>query len=190
MKIKHSKIQSNKTRRFEHWQYVTLFLLIYDAIAVNLSYFVALWVRFDAKVSQIPEHYLMPFLKFIPIYTVCCLAVFSVLKLYRSIWRYASYRELSRATIASVLTSFFHIFVISLLYGRMPVSYYMIGMVIQFVLIVGIRFSYRFVLLQQGLVSRMLTGEKTEDRSGLRGSDDPSGRQQRTGDHRPDLLYY
>ncbi|MBR2275327.1 MAG: polysaccharide biosynthesis protein [Lachnospiraceae bacterium] len=162
MKIKHSKIQSNKTRRFEHWQYVTLFLLIYDAIAVNLSYFVALWVRFDAKVSQIPEHYLMPFLKFIPIYTVCCLAVFSVLKLYRSIWRYASYRELSRATIASVLTSFFHIFVISLLYGRMPVSYYMIGMVIQFVLIVGIRFSYRFVLLQQGLVSRMLTGEKNE----------------------------
>ena len=141
---------------------MTLFLLIYDAIAVNLSYFVALWVRFDAKVSQIPEHYLMPFLKFIPIYTVCCLAVFSVLKLYRSIWRYASYRELSRATIASVLTSFFHIFVISLLYGRMPVSYYMIGMVIQFVLIVGIRFSYRFVLLQQGLVSRMLTGEKTE----------------------------
>ncbi|MBQ7563727.1 MAG: polysaccharide biosynthesis protein [Lachnospiraceae bacterium] len=162
MKFGRREIKTNKTRRFEHWQYVTLFLLLYDAIAVNFSYFIALWVRFDAKVSQIPERYLHPFLKFIPIYTVCCLAVFSVLKLYRSIWRYASYRELSRATIASVLTSFFHTFVISLLYGRMPVSYYMIGMVIQFVLIVGIRFSYRFVLLQQGLVSRVFMGEKIE----------------------------
>ncbi len=162
MKIKRRSFKSNKIRKLEHWQYVTIFLVIYDAIAVNFAYFVALWVRFDAKLSAIPKHYLTPFLKFIPIYTVFCLCVFGVLKLYRSIWRYASYRELSRATIASLLTSFFHTCLITLLYGRMPISYYTFGMVIQFVLIVGIRFSYRFILLQQGVIGRLLKGDKVE----------------------------
>ncbi len=32
----------------------------------------------------------------------------------------------------------------------MPISYYMIGIIIQLILTVGIRFSYRFVLLLRG----------------------------------------
>ncbi|MCR4654624.1 MAG: polysaccharide biosynthesis protein [Lachnospiraceae bacterium] len=162
MNIKRRSFKSNKNRRLEHWQYVMIFLIIYDAIAVNFAYFIALWIRFDAKLSEIPGHYLTPFLKFIPIYTIFCLLVFGILKLYRSIWRYASYRELSRATIASVLTSFFHTCLITLLYGRMPISYYTFGMVIQFVLIVGIRFSYRFILLQQGVIGRLLKEDRVE----------------------------
>ncbi len=152
----------NKKRKLEHWQYVMIFLVIYDAVAVNLAYFIALWVRFDAKISAIPKYYLTPFLKFIPIYTPVCLLVFGILKLYRSIWRYASYRELSRATIASLMTSLFHTCLITIISKRMPISYYTFGMVIQFVLIVGIRFSYRFVLLQQGVISRILLNDKTE----------------------------
>ncbi|MCR5790523.1 MAG: polysaccharide biosynthesis protein [Lachnospiraceae bacterium] len=138
------------------------FLIAYDAVAVNLSYFIALWVRFDAKLSAIPSRYLTPYLHFIPIYTVFCLLVFAVLKLYRSIWRYASYRELSRATVASVATSFFHTCAITLLYMRMPISYYTFGMVVQFVLVVGIRFSYRFILLQQGVMERLLGNDRVE----------------------------
>ncbi len=156
------QIKSNKTRKIEHWQYVTMGLIAYDAIVVNLSYFIALWIRFDARVSEIPKHYLEPFCKFIPIYTIACLVVFSMLKLYRSIWRYASYRELSRSTVASVLTSFFHTCMITILYRRMPISYYTFGMVIQFVLVVGIRFSYRFVILQQNLILRILRNERIE----------------------------
>ena len=34
--------------------------------------------------------------------------------------------------------------------GRMPISYYVFGIVIQFILTLGIRFSYRFVLLMRG----------------------------------------
>ena len=162
MDINNKTAKPNKARKLEHWQYVTIFLVVYDVIAVNFAYFVALWVRFDAKVSEIPKHYLMPFVKFIPIYTVVCLFTFAVLKLYRSIWRYASYRELSRSTIASVLTSFFHTCFITILFGRMPISYYSFGMVIQFVLIVGIRFSYRFILLQQGVLGKLLRNEKIE----------------------------
>ncbi|MCR4922517.1 MAG: polysaccharide biosynthesis protein [Lachnospiraceae bacterium] len=157
-----NKIETAKKRRLEHWQYVTVFLVIYDIVAVNLSYFLALWVRFDAKLSNIPEYYMGAFLKFVPIYTVFCIAVFGILKLYRSIWRFASYRELSRITIASFITSLFHTCLITYLYRRMPISYYTFGMVIQFLLVVGIRFSYRFLLLQQGIMSNVLDKDKVE----------------------------
>lgn len=162
MSIDNKKGKPNKTRRLEHWQYVMIFLVLYDIFAVNFSYFIALWVRFDARISKIPDYYLIPFLKFAPLYTVFCLCIFGVLKLYRSIWRYASYRELSRATIASVVTSLFHTCFITLMFRRMPISYYTFGMVVQFVLIVGIRFSYRFVLLQQGVISRLLRDTRVE----------------------------
>ena len=162
MSIDNKKGKPNKTRRLEHWQYVMIFLVLYDIFAVNFSYFIALWVRFDARISKIPDYYLIPFLKFAPLYTAFCLCIFGVLKLYRSIWRYASYRELSRATIASVVTSLFHTCFITLMFRRMPISYYTFGMVVQFVLIVGIRFSYRFVLLQQGVISRLLRDTRVE----------------------------
>ena len=42
-------------RRFEHWQVIALYLIIYDIIAVNAAYFLALWFRVDCTYSRIPE---------------------------------------------------------------------------------------------------------------------------------------
>ena len=64
---------------------------VYDIIAVNLAYLMALWFRFDCRFSLIPEVYLKAWIQFAPFYTVLCLAVFTVLKLYRSLWRFAGY---------------------------------------------------------------------------------------------------
>ena len=52
--------------------------------------------------------------------------------------------------VASVLTGIFHTVAITLLFQRMPVSYYLFGFAAQAVLVIGIRFSYRFVLLLRG----------------------------------------
>ena len=95
-------------KRIEHWQVISLYLLIYDIIAVNLAYLLALWFRFDCRFSLIPEVYLKAWIQFAPFYTVLCLAVFTVLKLYRSLWRFAGYSELLRVTVATVLTGFLH----------------------------------------------------------------------------------
>ena len=46
-KEKNMSTTFNKTRKIEHWQVVTLLLIIYDFAAVILSYGLALWVRFD-----------------------------------------------------------------------------------------------------------------------------------------------
>ncbi len=143
------------SKRFEHWRIIALFLGIYDAIAVNAAYFLALWFRYDCMISEIPkEKYLLPFLKFAPIYAIACVTVFFCLRLYKSIWRFASFSEMIRAMTSSIITSLFHVIGITLIFNRMPISYYVIGMGIQFVLILGIRFSYRFVLMEKNRIRR------------------------------------
>lgn len=141
----------NKLKNFlykiEHWKIIAACLVIYDMLVVNLSYFFALWLRFDTKFSAIPSHYLNAFLTFAPFYTVICIIVFWRMRLYNSIWRFASYYELIRCIFASILTSLIQIIGITVFVLRMPITYYFTGMVLQFGLTVGIRFSYRFVLL-------------------------------------------
>ena len=128
---------------------ISLYLVIYDVIAVNAAYFLGLWFRFDCTYSAIPGEYLSAYLKFTPWYTVFSVFVFWMLRLYNSVWRFASYSELIRVGISTVLTFLFQAVGITLAIQQMPMSYYLFGTIIQFCLIVGIRFSYRFVLLER-----------------------------------------
>lgn len=139
-----------KKGKLEHWQIIAMYLAVYDAIAVNAAYFLALWIRFDCRYSEIPEVYLSSYLKFAPWYTIFSVVIFWLLRLYKSIWRFASYSEFVRIVAATVITGLFHTAVITIAVRRMPVSYYMFGILIQFLLVVGVRFSYRFVLLERG----------------------------------------
>ena len=142
-------IRREKQRRFEHWHLIAALLVVYDIVAVNLAYFLALWFRFDCMFSAIPSHYFEPFLKFAPIYAIVSIGVFVALRLYNSIWRFASYHELMRVMTASVASSLLHILLITVLFARMPLSYYIIGMFLQFLMVLAVRFSYRFVLLER-----------------------------------------
>ncbi|MBQ8620819.1 MAG: polysaccharide biosynthesis protein [Oscillospiraceae bacterium] len=124
--------------------------MVYDALAVTGSYFLALWLRFDGAFSSIPRDYLMSWAHFAPIYAVLCLVVFWLLRLYRSMWQYASFSELNRTIISSAITAIAHTVLITVLFQRMPISYYIIGAGIQFLLVLSVRFSYRFILLERG----------------------------------------
>ena len=84
-------------------------LAIYDLLAVSAAYFLALWFRFDCQFSAIDEQYLTAWVKFAPIYALVCLVVFLFSKLYRSIWRFASYSELAHGMIASAITAILHV---------------------------------------------------------------------------------
>ena len=59
-----------KKKKIEHWQMIALYLVIYDVIAINFSYFFGLWLRFDLRFTSIPTEYLGAFFKFAPIYTI------------------------------------------------------------------------------------------------------------------------
>ncbi|MCH1940696.1 nucleoside-diphosphate sugar epimerase/dehydratase [Holdemania massiliensis] len=138
-----------RKRKIEHWHVISLYLIVYDAFTVNLAYLLALWFRFDCQFTRIPRSYLNAWMQFIPIYTVICLLVFFSLKLYRSLWRFAGYSELLRVTAATIVTGILHALGIMTFFQPMPTSYYLFGMIIQFSLTIGIRFSYRFVLLER-----------------------------------------
>lgn len=138
-----------RIREIHHWKIISAFLVIYDALAIMLSYFFGLWLRFDCKISEMPMEYLSSYLKFIGIYIVICLVIFKFFKLYQSVWRFASYDEMKRVIAASFISGLLHIILITVLFTRMPISYYFIGTLLQFITIIGIRFSYRFVLLMR-----------------------------------------
>ena len=131
----------------KHWHFITFLLVVYDVFAVNVGYFLALWFRFDCQISKIDINFLSAYMRFLPIYSAFCVIVFWLMKLYNSMWRFASYRELTHVFSSCVVTSVFHTVFITLLFHRMPISYYVFGAVFQFALILAIRFSYRLVLL-------------------------------------------
>lgn len=134
----------------EHWQIMAVYLMVYDFIAIASSYFFAMWIRFDCRFQSIPAEYLDAYFDTIWIYGVFCILVFWGLRLYKSIWRFASYSELMRMTAATGITWLCYIAATSMITGRMPISYYFFGVIMQFGLTLGIRFAYRFVLLLRG----------------------------------------
>ena len=137
-------------RKIEHWQVVRLLLMVYDFIAVIVSFGIALWLRFDCKVTSVEPQYLTNYTKTIIIYALFCLVVFWFLRLYKSIWRFASYSELMRVILATVVTGVIYTGLLLIFNLHMPVSYYVIGITVQFIATLGIRFFYRFVLLLRG----------------------------------------
>lgn len=145
-----SRNRESKKRRIEHWQVVTVLLIAYDFLAVIMAYFLALWIRFDCEFSEIDIPYLHTYYRTIFIYALGCVAIFSMLRLYKSIWRFASYTELLRMVCATVITVVIYCIVLNVFIMRMPVSYYFFGFLIQFTLTLGVRFSYRFILLLRG----------------------------------------
>ena len=136
-----------RKKRIEHWEVVTGILMVYDFMTICFSYLLALLVRFDFKFSSIESQYLQGCYKSVVFYAIFCVILFWFLKLYKSIWRFASYSELLRVILATVISGVLYPIIMLATHNKMPASYYLIGIVIQFCLTLGVRFSYRFILL-------------------------------------------
>ena len=152
-----NKTPKYKKPRMAHWQLINLGLMLYDIFAVNVAFFLALWLRFDCSIMTMMDeyfHYVDAYIKFAPIYTAVCIIVFWGMRLYKSIWRFASYTELLRVGMATAITGIIQTVGITVLFRRMPISYYVFGIVLQFFAVLGIRFSYRLILKVRSLQER------------------------------------
>lgn len=158
--------------RLSRAKQVMLYLMAYDLIAVNVAYFLALLLRFDLQYSSIPQDYLHNYLSFTAIYSVVCLILFFKFKLYQSIWQYASITEATRIVGACVSSTLFQIVGMSLLFGRMPVSYYIFGSLFQLTLIAASRFVQRFLRLERSKYSTARTALDSAPRVLLIGAGD------------------
>ena len=164
---KKEKLKKKKAKQwhngFQHWQFVNIFLVIYDIIAIAFAYFFALWIRFDGIYTHIEEKYLNAYVRYIPIHIAICIIVFVLMKMYRSVWRYASFDEAAKVTVATLITGATHVAGITVFFERMPISYYVGGIVAQYALTLAIRFAYRFVsIMKNNHFKRDDNGEKIQ----------------------------
>lgn len=134
----------NKYRKI--FNYKNFILFFFDILILNLSYFLALFLRFDLEFSQIPGIYLNGFRNYALINTGITLAVYSYFKMYKMILEYASYNELINITQGVILSTIIHIVGINLLFCRMPISYFIFGFLFQYTLTVALRFSKKMLI--------------------------------------------
>lgn len=160
----------SKTRAFyiEHWKVIAFILMLYDFVTIAFSYFFGLWLRFDFRFSRIPEQYLSVYSKFIIPFALLCIAIYWLMKLYRSIWRFASYNELTNIIIATSICGFLNVTLTLLFRARMPISYHVVGFLAQIIFTTAIRFVYRFILL----IKRQQRNNKNATRVMLIGAGD------------------
>ena len=147
--MNHSEATSANSGRSFKRIFLVIMLILADFVAINFSYIFGLWIRFDCKYQSIPEEYLNALYRLAPVYSLVAIVIFALLNLYRSVWKFASVNEFIRSVGASLIASVLHTVAITLLVERMPISYYVVGAIVQVCLIVGIRFAYRFILSAQ-----------------------------------------
>ena len=153
-----SETKKQKKKVIQHWYVIAICLMGFDILAIHFAYFLALWLRFDGRYSQIPVFYLNGYFCSVSIYALVALGVFWFFRMYRSMWRFVSYPELFRFGAGTLAASILYCVVMMLTGYRMPLSYFVWGAVLQAVLVVGIRMSYRVVLYLKSL-----SGNKEED---------------------------
>lgn len=128
-------------------------IIIYDVLAITLSLYLALLLRFDFGTSAEFNYYIYFFkLSVIPVVliTLLCNKVFN---LYSSIWKYASIEELLSivysASISNVIFVVYSYFVTYKLletnYFRFPYTVHIIYWILSVISLGGIRFVYRII---------------------------------------------
>ena len=120
-------------------------LVIYDICAVCIAEFLALWTRFEFSISQIDPKYADIALKYTIINIITTLIIFTVAKLYSSLWRYASVHEMLNVIAACIVAACIQSLGLHMLKWNMPRSYYILYLFFLLVLIAFSRFFYRGV---------------------------------------------
>lgn len=123
-------------------QFKQAVLVLLDIIFINVSIFVAYFIKFQ---WLIPPAYLdIYFRSFVPI-TVIMIVSFYFFKLYKSLWRYASVDELN-SVILGVTVGTFLSFIYGLIVGyRLPYSAYFVMWALTIMASGGIRFLRRVI---------------------------------------------
>lgn len=120
-------------------------MITYDIIAVIASGMLALAIRYDLRLWDITPEFMDSVLKYIPFNIVTMLLVFYGLRLYHSLWEYASVTEMQNSVVGSFLVALFQFIGMHILGCRTPRSYPFLFAMFFIMLTVISRFSYRFL---------------------------------------------
>ena len=122
-------------------------LVILDIVFINASSFLALWIRFNMQISEIPAEYYTSVLDLVVVNTIVTVVIFAACRLYTSLWRFASIKELVYVIEACLASVLFNILAYYLTYRTIYRGYFPLYVVALFLLTCLSRFSYRLARL-------------------------------------------
>ncbi|MDF2614070.1 MAG: nucleoside-diphosphate sugar epimerase [Clostridia bacterium] len=139
-----------------------ILLILFDAILINLAFFLALWLRVE---FTIPSKFLVAFRNSVLIMPLIQIGVFMFFKIYNILWRYTSTKELFKLASAVLIGS-----IGCLSFGVMtghllPRSVYIIYLFIILLFMLGSRIGIRIIyrlLKNDELSLSMLFNKETE----------------------------
>lgn len=135
-----------------------LILILLDVMAVLVASFGSLFLRFEFDFDAIMEPFLENYMDIIPFTIVISLVFFWIFKLYKSVWRYASATEMVNIGLATTCAAVLQTIFCYLTKNLMPRSYYVLYWFFLFMMICGIRFSYRFLRILKQKRSSSIQG--------------------------------
>ena len=157
VKQQKNKKQTNPHLTGKKWIRNALVVMLCDIVATYFCFFLALLLRFDFSFASIEDKYITWALYLIPIWCIIIVTVFYFTKLYHSIWSFVSIDEALQVLRAYCLIAPLMIFSSVILRFRMPISFYIVGIVGCIVVQIGNRFAYRILRKLGGAVSSNTT---------------------------------
>ena len=134
----------------------TILIIFLDILATFGSFFCALWLRFDFRIGEIQGDFMGGFVSNMMAWCAITVIVFALFKLYSSVWVYVSTPEVFRIIGAYGVLAVIGVTGVHFYGVILPRSSCIIGFVFNFLLTLGIRFSYRILKTLQISISQML----------------------------------
>lgn len=126
-------------------------VMVMDIIAINAAYMLTFFLRYyvHTRFVQAAVPFVSSYLRFAPFYTLLCLVVFTLLGLYRDMWRHATVNDMNRIIAANGIATILHVAGHSIFTSRLPVNIYAIGASFQLLFTIIIRYAYRIVEMEK-----------------------------------------
>ena len=141
---------------------IAMFIVL-DILAMTMCSFLSIGLRFDFH--DIPNIYIGNIYNYLLIDSIIIVAIFSIFKIYKSMWSYASITELINIILACSSYELIEFIYKQIINVNMPRSYYLIKLILLYIFISSIRYSYRIARTMRdyyreknGLTNTMIIG--------------------------------
>ena len=129
-----------------------ILLVITDLLAILVASVLSIYVRYDFKFMDVPRELWYTILNIYLYNALILLVVFNIFKLYNSVWRYASDKELISNAAAVFICAVMQPLLLLILGRRLPLSYPFFYGLFLLIFTAGVRFSYRILRMFQNLM--------------------------------------
>lgn len=152
--------QNKEQERLLNLQWVrrALLLALFDVSIIISSSLLALMARFDFSYAAIEMIYLSHLYHYLPINIIITLIIFYLCRMYHSLWKFVGVHELGYMLVANAIAFVVQIAGMYLMQYPMPRSYFFFQILLQTVMVIGLRFSYRFLRHLKEMRAQTFTG--------------------------------